>query len=259
MVFPSSIEEVIFQLEQIIEECEKRGSREVYFAALYLRVTKEIRNKINEKYFDDNERMELLDVVFANRYIAAYHQYRQNQACSASWGLAFETCQKWRPIVMQHLLAGMNAHIGLDLGIAAATVCPGASIESLRNDFDKINIILGGMVNSVQAEISQIWPLLKPIDFLAWKLDEKLAVFSMEIARKKAWKVAVEYAPLELKEHQEKYFKEHDKRVAAFGKKMVRPGIILTFIITIIRVLEHGNVKSKIKVLKGTKRKENSI
>lgn len=254
MPLPKTIHEVIQQLEDIIQDCEKRGSREVYFAALYLRVTKEVSRKINEGFFEDNERMEKLDVVFANRYIEAYHQYRKKELCSKSWTLAFDTCLKWRAIVMQHLLAGMNAHIGLDLGIAAATICPGDSIQSLRNDFLKINIILTGMVNTVEKEISEIWPLLKPIDFLAGKMDEKIASFSMDIAREKAWKVAVEYAPLHLQTHQEDYIIKHDHRVASFGKKLVRPGLILTFLILFVRILEHGNVEKKIKILKGAEK-----
>ncbi|MGB4847606.1 MAG: DUF5995 family protein [Saprospiraceae bacterium] len=251
MPLPTTIQEVIRQLEDIIRECERRGSREVYFAALYLRVTKEVNNKINERFFEDNERMEKLDVVFANRYIEAYHQYRKKEACSKSWALAFDTCLNWRAIVMQHLLAGMNAHIGLDLGIAAATVCPGDSIESLRNDFLKINIILTNMVNTVEKEISEIWPLLKPIDFLAGKLDEKIASFSMDIAREKAWKVAKEYAPLQIQTHQEDYIIKHDQRVASFGKKLVSPGILLHFFILTIRIFEHGNIERKIRILKG--------
>lgn len=251
MLLPGTIQEVIQQLEDIIRDCEKRGSRQVYFAALYLRVTKEVSKKIKEGFFEDNERMEKLDVVFANRYITAYHQYRGKETCSKSWALAFDTCLKWRAIVMQHLLAGMNAHIGLDLGIAAATVCPGDSIQSLRNDFLKINIILTDMVNTVEKEISEIWPLLKPIDFLAGKLDEKIASFSMDIAREKAWKVAKEYALLQIQAHQEDYISKHDQRVASFGKKLVRPGILLHFLILTIRILEHGNIERKIRILKG--------
>ncbi len=251
MPLPSTIQEVIHQLEDIIQDCEKRGSREVYFAALYLRVTKEVSKKINERFFEDNERMEKLDVVFANRYIEAYNQYRKKEKCTSSWALAFDTCLQWRAIVMQHLLAGMNAHIGLDLGIAAATVCPGDSIQSLRNDFLKINIILTDMVNTVEKEISEIWPLLKPIDFLAGKLDEKIASFSMDIAREKAWKVALEYAPLNIQTHQADYITKHDERVANFGKKLVRPGILLHFFILTIRIFEHGNIERKIRILKG--------
>src|SRR6185503_17794712 len=139
---PRTIAEVIEQLEHIVADCQASKLREGYFAALYLRVTREVARKISSNFFDDNARMEQLDVTFANRYLTAYDQYKHHQKCSASWQVAFETCRNWRPLVLQHLLLGMNAHIGLDLGIAAATVCPGNAIQTLHNDFNKINTIL---------------------------------------------------------------------------------------------------------------------
>lgn len=51
-------------------------SRLGYFAALYNRVTMAVRDGIHAGAFDDTERMARLDVVFANRSIAAYEQFR---------------------------------------------------------------------------------------------------------------------------------------------------------------------------------------
>lgn len=249
MLLPCTIQDVIEQLEQIVKECESNGARQGYFAALYLRVTKAVSVKINEKYFDDNERMEKLDVVFANRYLLAYHQYKQNQPCSTSWHIAFDACSKWQPLVMQHLLAGMNAHIGLDLGIAAATICPGSSIQTLHNDFNKINTILAELVNTVEKEISDIWYLLKPIDWLAGSLDAKVAVFSMNIARDAAWNVALQYAALQELKEQEDFIFFRDAKVNDFGKKIIQPGLLLTMYIGIFRAMERGTVKKKIEIL----------
>ena len=249
MALPDTIHEVIQRLEQIVEDCVKTDAREGYFAALYLRVTRQVSKKIDERYFDDNARMERLDVVFANRCLAAYDQYRQQQPCSASWQLAFDTCHRWPPLVLQHLLMGMNAHIGLDLGIAAATVCPGKAIEALHSDFNKINEILASLVNTVQDEIAQIWPLLKPIDWLAGKLDEEIAVFSMDMARDAAWKVALDYAALTTEADQETYRNTRDAIVAAFGKKIAHPGWIISIVIGVLRAFERGDVKSKIEAL----------
>ena len=150
---------------------------------------------------------------------------------------------------MQHLLAGMNAHIGLDLGIAAATICPGSGIESLHNDFNKINTILAGLVNTVESELADMWPILKPIDWLVGKLDEQIAIFSMDIAREAAWNVALQYAPLQTHPQQENFIIARDAKVAAFGKKIIRPGFLLTIFIEIFRVFERGTVKKKIEIL----------
>jgi len=249
MVLPRTIQEVIQELELILDDCQKKHRREGYFAALYLRVTREVNRKIGENYFDDGARMERLDVDFANRYLIAYDQYRQNQPCSASWRIAFEACSRWRPLVMQHLLVGMNAHIGLDLGLAAATVCPGASIKTLHNDFIKINSILSEMVDVIEGEIADIWPLLRPVDWFAGKLDEKLAAFCMNIARDEAWKVALQYAALQEKTQQEDFIRKRDLQVPVCSKKIIRPGLLLNLWIVVFQVFERGTIQQKIQIL----------
>ena len=50
---------------------------------------------------------------------------------------------------MQHLLMGMNAHINLDLGIAASEVAGGNSIHDLKSDFMKVNDILAGLLSEI--------------------------------------------------------------------------------------------------------------
>jgi hypothetical protein len=251
MALPTSIGEIITHLELIVEESVHRGEREGYFASLYLRVTREIKNKINAHFFDDNARMEQLDVAFANRYLTAYCHYKNHKACSASWRLSFDACRQWPPLVLQHLLLGMNAHISLDLGIAAATICPGESIDCLHHDFNKINLILAGLVDTVRNEITEVWPVLKPINALAGSLEEEIANFSMDIARDAAWQVAQHYATFNTDVQKENFITLRDREVAAFGQKLASPGVMLSSLILALRAFEQGSVKRKIEVLSG--------
>src|SRR5215207_8262817 len=117
---PTDIDGVIERLGAIIKDCIARKDRLGYFAALYNRVTIAVKEGIAKGKFDDGARMERLDVLFANRYIAAYEAYRAGELPSTAWFKAFNAAQGPGPIVLQHLVAGMNAHINLDLGIAAA-------------------------------------------------------------------------------------------------------------------------------------------
>lgn len=246
---PTNIDQLIEQLNQILEWSKENGNRLGYFPALYKRVTIEVKIKITENYFDDNERMEKLDVVFANRYIEAFHEFRNGNKCTQSWHLAFDVTKRWPPLVIQHLLLGMNAHISLDLGIAAATVAGGKDIMSLQNDFMKINTILGILVDDVQDQLSRMWPLLKPIDWAAGKLDEKLSKFAMGIARDAAWQVALDYSKLTSDEEKALYIKTRDAVVAKFGSKLANPGLVLSGIILLMRFLEFGTVVRKIGYL----------
>ena len=113
-----TIEEVIQSLDKIIEWSKKGKMRLGYFAALYRKVTVQVQEGIKNGLFDDGERMERLDVIFANRYLEAFEQYHTSKDPTLSWKQAFDTSKRWKPIVLQHLLIGMNTHIDLDLAKA---------------------------------------------------------------------------------------------------------------------------------------------
>jgi Family of unknown function (DUF5995) len=247
----TTISEVISQLDEIIQQAIQNSDRAGYFAALYKQVTVAVSNKINEgNFFADNERMEKLDVVFANRYLEAYSNYKSGKPCSASWQLAFDAAKTWKPLVIDHLMAGMNAHIGLDLGIAAATVAPGNAINNLKGDFDKINVVLNGLVNEVKAALFSMWPLSKFIAGLhAGKIEDAIAGFSMTVAREAAWQVALAYAPLDTPAAQEQYIGNRDKSVAGFGNKLLHPGAFISTVMYVFRLFEFGTIPIKIKKL----------
>jgi hypothetical protein len=118
----TSIDEVLVELDVIIKACRERGSADGYFAALYRRVTAEVKAGIARAGFEDGARMEQLDVAFANRYLDAWTHKEQGVRITESWEVAFDCSRDYWPVVLQHLLLGMNAHINLDLGIAAAMV-----------------------------------------------------------------------------------------------------------------------------------------
>ncbi len=248
-MLPQTIDEVIDYLSEIVQQCQKPGNRKGYFPAIYLQVTEEIRNKIGEGFFENNERMEKLDVVFANRYLEAYQNYNDQQHVSESWRIAFEASKSWSPLVLQHLFLGMNAHISFDLGIAAATVAPGNSIHELYTDFFRVNKVLASLIDKVQNNLSAIWPFLKPIDWFMGRSDESLASFSLEIARDAAWQMAVELASLQTQHEKIQYLGDRDLKVSKFGRKIEHPGFILNSIIGLIRLGETGTIANKVRKL----------
>lgn len=246
----TTISEVIECLNEIVKKSYEQSDCSGYFAVLYKKVTIAVSQKISECFFDDNDRMEKLDVVFANRYLEAYDAYYTGKECSASWKFAFDATHDYKPMVIHHLFLGMNAHIGLDLGLAAATIAPGKSIHSVQNDFNKINSILNDLVEDVKSDLYTIWPISKYISELRiGKLENALARFSMTIARDEAWNVAVELATLETYESRHNYISQRDKAVELFSMKLLNPGVVLSSIIYGLRLFESGSVQNKIKKL----------
>lgn len=187
----NTLEEVVIILDQIIDDCEAKGSRLGYFASLYRRMTIGIRDGIKNKLFEDGPRMEKLDVAFANRYFTAYDLYRRGLQPTASWQTAFAAAQTDRFTVLQHLLLGINAHINLDLGIAAAEVSTASTIHALQKDYTKVNEIISGFFGVVQDNLTKI---AFPMYFIK-KIDPARTAavvnFSMEKARETAWNNAL--------------------------------------------------------------------
>lgn len=245
-----TIDEVITELDKIIQQTQKVNSPLGYFAALYKKVTVKVKEGIKEGFFDNGPRMEALDVIFASRYLEAYFNYQEKQKITNSWQIAFNRSKEYWPIVLQHLLLGMNAHISLDLGIAAATVSKGEDIAGLKNDFDKINSILSDLVMEVEHDLAQIWPTLHKILKYTRKVDDFLVDFSMELARNGAWDFAVKLAGLPENKWDET-IAIRDQKVANNDKIINNPGKIVSFILAIIRLGERGSVSDKIEMLKG--------
>lgn len=244
----TTIDEVIQLLQEIIQQAITQKSTKGYFAVLYLKVTQKVKEGIQNGTFENGPRMEKLDVIFANRYIQAYYQYQAKEATSKSWEAAFAAAENYWIIVLQHLLLGMNAHINLDLGIAAAQVCPKDEIYTLQNDFNTINTILSSLVEDVERNLTEVWPILKWILEKTKSIDTFLIDFSMQKAREGAWKYALELAPLEGNEAKES-ITIRDVKVAQKAKLITNLGGIPVFLFKIMRLFEVGTVDQKINDL----------
>lgn len=186
---PETIEEVLQELDNIIDQTVASNNFLGIFAYVYRRTTAQIKLAVENKTFEDNARMEKFDVAFANLYLAAYHSYQNRQSLSKSWQTAFDA-QSERLTSIQHLIMGMNAHINLDLGVAAATVMRGQPIQLIENDFRKVNQILADLTEEMQERLTKISPLMFVLDWIGEKTDERIVNFSIREAREQSWRNA---------------------------------------------------------------------
>lgn len=244
-----TIEEVIVKLDEIIEESYKEKTRFGYFASLYRLVTVTVRDKIQEgDYFQDNERMEKLDVIFANRYIVGYYDFKEGKADTLCWELSFKGVASGRYIILQQLLSAMNAHINLDLGIACAEVAPGDKIDGLYEDFVRINVLLASLVGTVQGDIDELSPWIGWIDQRSRGLDEAIVNWSVKKARDFAWELAKELAAAPNSE-KDAIITKRDEKALKFGKKVLSPGFFPWVLIMLIRWKEVKDPQKIIETL----------
>lgn len=182
-----TIDEVISALDVIVQNAYDTQNRLGYFAALYRRVTRAVRDRIRAGSFQNNPLMEQLDVVFALRYLDALSSFQASATATRSWMLAFQACEDGGFLILQQLLAGMNAHINLDLGIAAAQVYPKGQLSQFKPDFDQINDVLASLIGTVSAEIAAVSPLLGKLEMIGMRSANSLINFNIVAARNAAW------------------------------------------------------------------------
>lgn len=240
-MYPTTIEGVLDRLDDIIDRARREESRMAYFPTLYRSVTARVKEGIAEGRFEDGDRMERFDVIFANRYLEAVDQYRSGREPSRCWQRAFDATDWWSPLILQHLLLGMNAHINHDLGIAAAETCPGRELPALKPDFDEINNILGEMIDEVQRRMAGVSPWMGLLDVIGCRTDETVSGFCLRTSRDIAWTCAVNLADRPSSEWA-RVIDRSDRRAAAMAVPILKPTVLGMPAMVAMRLRESGDV-----------------
>ena len=238
MTRPTTIDAAIDEMDRIIDRAVATRDARGWFAVVYRAVTARVRDGIAAGEYDDAERMERFDVRFARYWLDAHAAWDRGQPVAASWRCSFEAAA--RPgIILQHLLLGMNAHINLDLGVAAAATCPGAGVVELRDDFERINDVLAELVDEMQAAIAAVSPMTRLVDAVGLRFDAALVGFSLEHARRRSWAfaeaLARDGAPPALVD-------ARDVAVARWGGRIARPGAPLRWALPVTRWRERADL-----------------
>jgi hypothetical protein len=244
-----TIDEVLDQLDTIIAISKREAHVGGYFAALYRRVTAGVKTGIAEGRFEDGARMEQLDVCFANRYIEAWEQHRRGDSPTTAWLYAFRIADAKRGLILQHLLLGMNAHINLDLAIAAAQTAPGVAYPKMERDFMAINALLGALFDDTEYALTQAFPPLRLIRLLNRKpMAEAVSNFSITKARQAAWEagkqLSVLPAPQQLAE-----INALDQRTTTLAGMIYNGAYDLTTLYKTIRLAEKAEVAAVIELI----------
>ena len=246
---PNNIDDVLRELDRIVDQTIADNDYLGVFAYVYRRTTAQIKYGIEQGRFEDGRRMEQMDVVFARRYIDAYWAYRNGKPVSRAWQSAFDA--RRQPItLLQHLLLGMNAHINLDLGVAAAETAPGQAIQQLEKDFMTVNDILAEIGDEMQERLSRASRLLFLLDWVGGRKDEQIVNFGINKARSFAWQVAVSLARLKGAGRKDT-ISGVDETTHQIGNIVARPpGRLLPWVLRLIHRWEEKDVGRVVALLK---------
>lgn len=217
------LETTLIDLDAIIDQTRLDSSEVGIFPSMYRSVTAEIRDAVRSGFFDDGAAMEHLAVTFADRYLDAYRRWCRAEMIRDSWRVAFEAATDGRRrMVVQHLLAGMNAHINLDLGIVAAEVA-GDEPDDLYTDFLRVNQILFLKLDGLQNSLGSISSRMAWIERLGGSLDERLMKLTIKDARDRAWGLAL--ALIRNPADSQTIIEARDKETADLGRAILGGGL----------------------------------
>ena len=231
------IDQVLAMLAGIVARARDANSPLGYFPALYRQMTLAVKEGIARGFFDDGPRMQRLDTVFANRYLAAYQTFLAGGQPASCWDLAFRATRSDRLIILQDLLVSINAHVNFDLGLAAAEVSPGEAIASLHDDFDRINQLLAELLPAAEAAIGRFSPLIGLLDQIGGRDETQVLDFSLDAARDDAWNHALILAHLP-QSVWPPAVAALDTKVTFLGKLIADPGGLAGKAVEMIRLTE---------------------
>ncbi len=250
----TKIDEVVDAIQSIVDWSISASSRLGYFAALYKRITIAVRTALDEGAFENAARMERFDVAFASRYFDALNGYfhpDQFPHPTRSWRVTFDGSHRPEPIIVQHMLVGVNAHIDLDLGIVAHTISPGGQLASLRADFNTINAVLASQINDVVLRLNEISPALAELYAVLEENEIFLINEAVKTYRDSAWRFATILA-LQPAFARPLTIWARDRKVAEQGELIYDPPGLTGLIASIIRAIaarESRDIVGNIEVL----------
>ncbi len=250
----TTIDQILASLQTIISTSEKTGDRVGYFAALYYKVTAKVKEGIDKNEFENGPRMERLDVLFASRYLDALQQWREGKPVTESWKVALDATRRSSLLILQQLLLGMNAHINLDLGIAAVETTGTGQLADIQKDFDAINTIIASLTFEVINEIDRLSPLLSLIGLHANNSNSLLIQFSITNARDGAWAFAEDLSQKK-GEAYDAAIKARDTAIAKLAGTLVKSTGLMRITLWVVHLFEWRNPKKIIHVLHEYKKK----
>lgn len=242
-MLPTTIDGVVNRLQDIIDESITGGSRLGYFAALYKRMTMAVHDGIRAGRFQDAARMEALDVTFANRYLVTREQYFAGELHGQSWLQAYEAAATDKYTLLQHLLIGINPHIMIDLGVAAARTCPGPAFAALQPDFTTINTVITSLFPVVNAELDELSPVERAIDHSFGFIKDHAINAAIDEGRKSSWGFASSLAFADLPT-QAVMIGARDRQARLIGDCILHDPLA-----TLVRKRESADVRHNIQIL----------
>jgi hypothetical protein len=247
---PRTVDDVLAALRTVVDDAARTGDRNGLFAAVYRQVTAAVAQQLADGLFDDADRLNRFDALFAGRYLTALQTWRDGNDPGRSWRLAFRAAEDGDAVLVQHVVLGINAHINLDLAVAAAQTSPGEGIGSLEDDFERINDVLVDVLCRLQGAVNELSPLFGGLDAVLGRIDEEVVGFKVQRARAEAWEAAVLLAG-QTGDARERAMRMLDRYAYGLGRIVLAPPFPIPAALQVVRFAERVDIPEAIRRLDG--------
>lgn len=211
------------------------GNASGYFPAMYARVTDRIRTETGAGRFGDADGMARFAEAFADWYLRPNAGITPIPGC---WQASRDVADDGRLLIVQHLLAGINAHVNHDLPqVVVQLAAERDGLDGLRADFDAVNDVLADTMPDVLRDLGRVsaW-----VNIAAARGGGRLFHFSLEAARAQAWRAAVRLDRLDATARAADVA-EIDRLVSVLAYLVTRPGRPITWAVRAGRWLEEDD------------------
>ncbi len=195
-----SVEEALDRMRELtayLIEHSPRGADDglACFNHLYTIITSRVFRGIHTGFFADPTYMTQLDIDFANRYFDALRTYAsQPSRTPRAWKVLLDRRDSTRIHPMQFAIAGVNAHVNLDLGVAVVMSSTALRTHPTHGhqhaDYLRINEIFAEEMQGLRQHYET--PQERRVDELFVDALNAIGDWSVVLARSGAWKMALE-------------------------------------------------------------------
>lgn len=153
-----NIANVMAQMEAIHEELENTNLEKLRnFNTTYKIITEAVYAKMQQNHFDDSQRMEKFDILFAKYYFKALKGFTNKTAISPAWQQCFDYCVSRRPAALFCMALGVNAHVNNDL---PQTIFDAGYGPNYKSDYYKVNQIIKTQIPTIINSLTNGHPYL---------------------------------------------------------------------------------------------------
>ena len=242
------IDDVIFYLDKLARHFKAQNNPMGLFTAVYRVVTQRVADGIKQGLFQNPVDMERLDVGFGNRYFEALNRYFDGEKATGPWQVSFDAVRE-SVVTNQHVFSAANAHITFDLPIVLAEVFKDQKLESIIGDFDLMNKLFDDMYDQMNDNVGRIY---RPFGRILHLIEDRFKALERSMMQKNrayAWQVSTELHQAGNEATRKQIIVRIEAHSAGLGLKVVRPPLLVRWLIKPIANNEFGTPAQKIDVM----------